>query len=110
LHNGSVPTLAQVICPSTRPARFLRGNAFYDEALVGFEWAERPKARYGPNDTMLIKEYDTTVAGKANSGHAFGAEMCPDTSSLDPVADRKTIETRILASPVGTLLAYLKTL
>jgi hypothetical protein len=110
LHNGSVPTLAQVICPSTRPARFLRGNAFYDEALVGFEWAERPKARYGPNDTMLIKEYDTAVAGKANSGHAFGAEMCPDTSGLDPAADRKTIETRILGSQVGTLIAYLKTL
>jgi mono/diheme cytochrome c family protein len=110
LHNGSVPTLAHVICPSTRPKRFLRGNAYYDEALVGFEWAERPKARYGPNDTMLIKEYDTAVAGKANGGHAFGAEMCPDTNGLDPVADRKTIEARVLGSKVGTLIAYLKTL
>jgi hypothetical protein len=36
--------------------------------------------------------------------------MCPDTSGLDPVADRKTIETRVLASPVGALLHYLKTL
>jgi hypothetical protein len=26
LHNGSVRTIGQVICPSTRPARFLRGN------------------------------------------------------------------------------------
>ena len=110
LHNGSVPTLAQVVCPSIRPTRFLRGNAHYDEAMVGFEWAERPKARYGPNDTMLIKEYDTTVAGKANGGHSFGAEMCPDISGLDPVADRRTIETRVLGSPVGALIAYLKTL
>ncbi len=110
LHNGSVPTLAQLVCPSTRPAKFLRGNAFYDEAMVGFEWSEQPTQRYGPHDTMLIKEYDTSVAGKANTGHAFGVEMCPDTSGLDPTADRKAIETRVLDSPVGALLAYLKTL
>jgi hypothetical protein len=110
LHNGSVPTLAQVVCPSIRPKQFLRGNAHYDEAMVGFEWVEQPKARYGPNDTMLIKQYDTTVPGKANAGHSFGAEMCPDMSGLDPVADRRAIETRVLGSPVGALLAYLKTL
>ena len=40
LHNGSVPTLGQLVCPSTRPQRFLRGNLYYDEALVGFEWAD----------------------------------------------------------------------
>ena len=78
--------------------------------MVGFEWVEQPNARYGPNDTMLIKPYDTTVPGKANTGHAFGAEMCPDMSGLDPVTDRRTIETRVLGSPVGALLAYLKTL
>ncbi len=110
LHNGSVPTLGQLICAPTRPQKFLRGNLYYDEALVGFEWSTRPPARYGPNDTILIKEYDTTVPGKANTGHAFGANMCPDTSGLDPVADRKAIEERLLNSKVGALLAYLKTL
>jgi processive rubber oxygenase RoxA-like protein len=110
LHNGSVPTLGQLICPSTRPQKFLRGNVYYDEALVGFEWSDRPKARYGPDDTMLIKEYDTTVPSKANTGHTFGSELCPDTSGLNPVTDRKEIETRILGSRVGALLAYLKTL
>ena len=90
--------------------RFLRGNLHYDEALVGFEWSDRPAARYGPNDTILIKEYDTTVPGKANTGHTFGADLCPDTSGLDPIADRKEIETRLLGSRVGALLAYLKTL
>jgi hypothetical protein len=110
LHNGSVPTLGQLVCSSTRPARFLRGNLHYDEALVGFEWVTRPTARYGPNDTILIKEYDTTVPGKSNAGHTFGSDLCPDTSGLDPVADRREIEARILKSPVGALLAYLKTL
>jgi mono/diheme cytochrome c family protein len=110
LHNGSVPTLGQLICASTRPRRFLRGNLNYDEALVGFEWSARPAARYGPHDTILIKEYDTSIPGKANTGHTFGGDLCPDTSGLDPIADRKTIEGRILSSRVGALLAYLKTL
>jgi len=110
LHNGSVPTLGQLVCASTRPRRFLRGNLHYDEALVGFEWVDRPAARYSPDDAILIKEYDTAVPGKANTGHTFGAELCPDTSGLDPVADRREIETRLLGSRVGALLAYLKTL
>jgi hypothetical protein len=110
LHNGSVPTLGQLVCSATRPRRFIRGNLHYDEALVGFEWLERPTARYGPDDTIHIEEYDTTVAGKANTGHIYGAELCPDTSGLDPVADRKEVENRITGSRVGALLAYLKTL
>jgi hypothetical protein len=109
LHNGSVPTLGQLVCSGTRPIRFLRGNVHYDEALVGFEWAERPRARYGPHDIVLVKEYDTSVPGKSNKGHTYGSDLCPDTSGLDPVKDRKTIESRILGSPVGALLAYLKT-
>ena len=59
---------------------------------------------------MLVKEYDTTVPGKANTGHTFGADLCPDTTGLDPIADRKEIEARLLGSRVGALLAYLKTL
>jgi hypothetical protein len=45
LHNGSVPTLGHLVCESTRPPRFLRGNLHYDEALVGFEWAQPPSNR-----------------------------------------------------------------
>jgi hypothetical protein len=66
--------------------------------------------RYSANDTILVKEYDTTVPGKANSGHTFGSDLCPDTAGLDPVRDRAEIEKRILGSRVGALLAYLKTL
>jgi hypothetical protein len=110
LHNGSVPTLGQLICPATRPAKFLRGNLHYDQALVGFEWADRPTARYGPNDSILVKEYDTSVPSRANTGHPFGSDLCPDTAGLDPARDRREIESRLLGSPVGSLLAYLKTL
>ena len=110
LHNGSVPTLAHLMCPQTRPTKFLRGNLNYDQSMMGFEWAERPTSRYGPHDIILVKEYDTTVAGKSNGGHVFGAPLCPDTSGLDAVRDRKEIDTRIQRSPVGALLAYLRTL
>lgn len=54
--------------------------------------------------------YDTSVARKANTGHVYGADLCPDTTGLDPVADRKEIETRLMGARVGALLAYLKTL
>jgi hypothetical protein len=110
LHNGSVPTLGHLICAATRPRRFLRGNLHYDQSLVGFEWLTRPAARYGPHDSILVKDYDTSVPGKANTGHPFGANLCPDTSGLDPARDRREIEARMLRSPVGALLAYLKTL
>ena len=110
LHNGSVPTLGQLVCAPARPQRFLRGNLHYDEALVGFEWANRPTERYSAHDTILVKEFDTRVAGKANAGHTFGSELCPDLAGLDPVRDRAEIEKRILGSRAGALLAYLKTL
>jgi hypothetical protein len=77
---------------------------------VGFEWSDRPTARYSPNELLLVKEYDTTVPGKANSGHTFGSTLCPDTSGLDPLRDRREIEGRILQSPAGAVLEYLKTL
>jgi hypothetical protein len=110
LHNGSVPTLGQLVCPATRPPRFFRGNLNYDEKLVGFEWAARPAARYSPNETLLVKEYDTTVPSKSHAGHTFGSELCPDTSGLDPIKNRSEIESRIQQSRVGALLEYLKTL
>ncbi len=109
LHNGSVPTLGQLFCPQARPKKFLRGVLFYDEALVGFEWAVRPRERYSPHETQLVKEYDTGVFGFSNSGHSYGSTLCPDLSGLDPVADRREITRRILESKVGDLIEYLKT-
>ena len=109
LHNGSVPTLGQLLCPQARPQKFLRGVLFYDEALVGFEWAIRPRERYSTHETQLVKEYDTTVFGWSNSGHTFGSSLCPDLTGLDPVADRREIARRILESKAGDLIEYMKT-
>ena len=111
LHNGSVPTLGQLRVPGDAAASdSFAATCTTTRTLVGFEWATRPAARYSPNETILVKEYDTTVPSKANTGHTFGVELCPDTSGLDPVKNREEIETRILQSRVGALLEYLKTL
>ncbi|MGE3519947.1 MAG: hypothetical protein AB7J63_13435, partial [Vicinamibacterales bacterium] len=110
LHNGSVPTLGHLLCPDTRPRQFLRGNLNFDQQMVGFEWQHRPQTRYSSDEALLVKDYDTAVPGRANSGHLFGAQLCPDTNGLDPAANRQEIESRLLQSPVGALLAYLKTL
>jgi hypothetical protein len=50
------------------------------------------------------------VPGKTNTGHTFGSALCPDTAGLDPTRDRKEIQSRLVNSRVGALLAYLKTL
>ena len=83
LHNGSVPTLGQLMCPSTRPVRFLRGNLFYDEALVGFEWLDQPGARYTPGESMLVKEYDTTVPGQ---GQYRATRSVPPSAPIRPAS------------------------
>ena len=111
LHNGSVPTLGQLVCASTRPRQFLRGNLSLRRSPGRLRMG-RSTERPGTVRTTrcTFKQYDTTVPGKANTGHTFGAELCPDTSGLDPIADRKAIGERLLNSRVGALLAYLKTL
>ncbi len=111
LHNGSVPTLGALLCPDARPQVFKRGNIAYDTALVGFEWSDTPKTRYNSKyETVLIKDYDTHQLSRSNKGHEFGTHLCPDLQGLDPLANRQEVTQRILASPVGDLLEYLKTL
>ncbi len=114
LHNGSVPTLGQLICPAARPKEFLRGVLFYDEALVGFEWAVKPQQRYSAYETQSVANYDTAVWGRSNTGHTFGSTLCPDLTGpdgtpLDPVAGREEITRRIVASQAGELIEYMKT-
>ncbi len=109
LHNGSVPTLAHLICPAARPEKFKRGVLFYDQTMVGFEWEHAPRQRYSPHETQWVTDYDTREFSRDNSGHAYGTTLCPDLSGLDPVTDRIEIADRITASAVGDLLEYLKT-
>ncbi len=60
LHNGSVPTLAQLLT-GDRPTTFYRNNTTYDQKLVGFTWDHATSS-----DAVL---YDTRQTGHSNAGH-----------------------------------------
>ena len=75
LHNGSVPTLRDLLePPERRPRTFYRGYDVYDPERVGFvtSVAEEGGRRYF--------KYDTATPGNGNGGHAgrrYGTELSP---------------------------------
>lgn len=73
LHNGSVPTIHDLLNPaSARPKVFYRGNDVYDKSKLGFE---STMAAYGDKDFF---HFDTRLSGNSNSGHegkAYGTEL-----------------------------------
>jgi len=73
LHNGSVPTLRDLLeAPDKRPKTFYRGYDVYDPENVGFvsDVAEE-------NGKAYFK-FDTTKPGNSNSGHTYGIDLSPD--------------------------------
>jgi hypothetical protein len=76
LHNGSVPTLRDLLEPvSRRPQIFYRGYDVYDRAKVGF-MSDVPVEK----DRRHFK-FDTNVPGNSNQGHeglAYGTHLSPD--------------------------------
>jgi hypothetical protein len=70
LHNGSVPTLRELLDPpAERPKTFYRGYDVYDRVKGGFvsSVAEENGKHY-----FL---YDTTLPGNANGGHLYGTQL-----------------------------------
>ncbi|WP_374632329.1 hypothetical protein [Paracoccus sp. (in: a-proteobacteria)] len=81
LHNGSVPTLRDLLRPpGERPKTFLRGSDLIDPENGGFR----------PDPARPGWPYDTTLPGNDNGGHLWGTDLAPP--------DR------------AALLSYLKTL
>jgi hypothetical protein len=73
LHNGSVPTLRDLLePPENRPVGFYRGYDLIDQAKVGFV-SDVPSA-----DGQTFTRYDTGVAGNSNSGHVYGTTLTAD--------------------------------
>lgn len=85
LHNGSVPTLRDLLePPDKRPKVFFRGCDIVDRVKVGFV-SDLPEE----NGRKYFK-YDTTLPGNGNGGHIYGTAL--------PAADK------------DALTEYLKTL
>ena len=69
LHNGSVPTLHDLLEPvARRPPVFWRGYDVYDQKKVGFVSDGEAAQRVG---TRL----DTQTRGGGNQGHEFGTQL-----------------------------------
>jgi hypothetical protein len=70
LHNGSVPTLRDLLAPpSERPKRFYRGYDLIDAANGGYvSQAGTAAERYGGL-------YDTASPGNGNGGHVYGSDL-----------------------------------
>jgi len=84
LHNGSVPTLSDLMLPDAdRPKAFYRGYDVYDPAKVGFVTS-------GPDAEREGWLEDTSVRGNGNQGHDYGVGL--------PAGDK------------AALVEYLKTL
>ena len=66
LHNGSVPSLVELLKPPPqRVARFHVGSREFDADNVGLSTEAVPGAT----------ELDTALPGNSNSGHAFGTTL-----------------------------------
>lgn len=90
LHNGSVPTLRQVLFPEERLKVWRRRKDDYDQTQVGL-LAEATTAKPSVIDPRELREYfDTSTFGKSNQGHNYPTKLS--------IAEREM------------LLEYLKTL
>jgi mono/diheme cytochrome c family protein len=71
LHNGSVPTLRDLLePPERRPTVFYRGYPLYDFANVGFVTS-------GPEAERTGFRFETSVRGNGNGGHVYGTNLTP---------------------------------
>jgi mono/diheme cytochrome c family protein len=72
LHNGSVPSLADLLEPvDRRPRLFWRGYDVFDGTRVGFESMSVEAKRIGT-------PFDVTKPGNSNAGHTYGTMLSPD--------------------------------
>jgi hypothetical protein len=69
LHNGSVPTLADLLEPSAaRPTKFTVGASEFDPIKIGFS------ENVSGINKMIV---DTSLTGNSNAGHEYGVSLTP---------------------------------
>lgn len=83
LHNGSVPTLFDLLLePDKRPKTFRVGTEEFDPVKVGFVTAPRTD-----NDFT----FDVSVRGNSNQGHEYGVGRLTDIERMALVEYMKTL-------------------
>jgi mono/diheme cytochrome c family protein len=72
LHNGSVPTLADLLSPpASRPTVFYSGYDVLDQERVGF-------VSTGAAAEATGFRTDTALRGNGNGGHIYGTDLAPE--------------------------------
>ncbi len=75
LHNGSVPTLWDLLQPSSkRPDAFNVGSREFDPVHVGYVTAASPDNSF----RFVARENGVAVAGNSNAGHDYASSMTDD--------------------------------
>jgi mono/diheme cytochrome c family protein len=80
LHNGSVPSMAALLSPQTRP-RYWRHvlPRDYDEGVMGWRSEALVAGQEAEDDPEArARIYDTTRHGYGNGGHRYGADLSED--------------------------------
>ena len=73
LHNGSVPTLDDLLKPEEqRPVCFPLGHREYDPVKLGYV-SENTKVPPAEQAHMFV--YDTRIEGNSNRGHRYGTQL-----------------------------------
>jgi len=81
LHNGSVPTLYNLLNSKTRPKLFTRSyrtdRAAYDDIKVGWkvQLLDTPGDEKKLDPIEFRRIYDTSKSGRSNAGHTYGDKL-----------------------------------
>jgi hypothetical protein len=76
LHNGSVPTLYDLLLPvAQRPKKFSVGQREYDPVRLGYQ---QDPAKYKPSPYQTPTVLDTSLPGNSNAGHDWKLETLTD--------------------------------
>ena len=78
LHNGSVPTLDQLLNPAKRVSHFFRGSDVVDPNDVGFAFQPPDDKLQAEKFRRRTTEMDTSIAGNGNQGPTYGAALKPE--------------------------------
>lgn len=96
LHNGSVPTMRQLLNLDDRPDAFCRGADLYDPGALGHAVTVTDDPAACPPESRFL--FDTRLRGNANTGHDY--PWTREEVATDPAK----------AARLEAILAYLTTL
>jgi hypothetical protein len=95
LHNGSVPTVRDLLePPERRPKMFFRGDDVYDQVNLGFVSSDASR------NGRELSRYDTTMPGNGNGGHVYGTSL--------PESDKHAVIEKRPAASHATVVAALR--